>query len=255
MIPKLHAKGASFKGCALYLLHDKEASTNERVEWTETRNLATNNPEAAWRVMAATALDQSRLKEEAGIKNTGRRSKQSVLHLTLSWHPDETKNVSREEMMRAANGALRALGAQDHQAMIVSHNDEPQKHVHVLLNRVSPADGRMLSSSKEKLALSKWAEKYERERGSILCEERALNNAARARGQFVRAKKEKPRHIYELEAANSNVPGALKVREAQQKQDLKLRRDSLAQKLRRKKEWESLLQSHREKKAGIARNL
>jgi len=251
VIPKLHAKGGSFHGAALYLLHDKEAASSDRVAWTETRNLATDNPDAAWRVMAATAMDQARLKEEAGIKSTGRRSKQSVLHLTLSWHPDEAEGLSQEEMMRAAHGAIRALGAGDHQALCVSHDDEPQPHVHILLNRVSPIDGRMLSSSKEKLALSAWAESYERERGEILCEERALNNAARARGQFVRGAKEKPRHIYELEASNDNQPGADKLREAQRKKDMALRKKSTAQAARRKKEWADLIDGHREKKAEI----
>ena len=55
MVPKLHAKGTSFKGAVAYLLHDKEASTSERIAWTEVRNLAMDDPEAAWRIMAATA--------------------------------------------------------------------------------------------------------------------------------------------------------------------------------------------------------
>lgn len=73
MVPKLAAKGTSFKGAAAYYLHDKGASTDERVAWTATLNLATNNPEMAWRIMAATAKDQTRLKEQAGIKATGRK--------------------------------------------------------------------------------------------------------------------------------------------------------------------------------------
>ena len=56
MVPKLHAKGSSFKGAALYLLHDKNrAQTGERVAWTETRNLAVDDPETGWRIMAATS--------------------------------------------------------------------------------------------------------------------------------------------------------------------------------------------------------
>ena len=44
--------GKSFKGTALYLLHDADhASTDERVAWAETQNLATDDPELAeaWR--------------------------------------------------------------------------------------------------------------------------------------------------------------------------------------------------------------
>lgn len=251
MIPKLHKKGTSFRGAATYLLHDKEATTTARIDWTQTRNLATDNAQAAWRVMAATAMDQARLKAEAGVKNTGRKSRDHVLHFTISWHPDEAKQLSREEMIRAANGAIRALKAEEHQALLVSHNDEPQPHVHVLLNRVSPTDGRLLSSSKEKLALSAWAEQYERERGTILCEERVLNNARRARGQYTRAAKEKPRHIHELEASNDNHPDAQKVREVQRRKDRELRKSAIAQARRHQQERDDLYAQHGARKREI----
>jgi hypothetical protein len=169
--------------------------------------------------MAATAMDQARLKKQAGVKNTGRKSDDAVLHMTLSWHPDDAKGLSREEMMRAALGALRALRADDRQVLFVSHNDEPQPHVHLLINRVSPEDGRMLSSSKEKLALSRWAEAYERDRGQIRCEERVVNNAARQRGEFTRGAKDRPRHIQELEAAARHAPGIQTVRGEQRRLD------------------------------------
>ncbi|MFI4915130.1 MAG: relaxase/mobilization nuclease domain-containing protein [Phycisphaerales bacterium JB060] len=225
MVPKLHKKGKSFRGAAAYLLHDKgQASSSERVVWTGTRNLATQDPEAAWRVMAATAMAQARLKQQAGIKNTGRRSHESVLHLTLSWHPDEAEGLSREEMMRAALGALRALKAEDRQVLFVAHDDEPQPHLHLLINRVSPLDGRMLSSSKEKLNLSRWAQAYERERGGILCEQRVINNAARKRGEYTRGAPDVPRHIFELQAANDNTPDTQKIRARQKKLDLDLAR-------------------------------
>lgn len=76
--------------------------------------------------------------------------------------------------------------------------------MHVLLNRISPEDGRLLSSSKEKLNLSRWAQGYEEERGKVYCEDRVLNNAARDRDEYTRGDKDKARHIYEREAANDN---------------------------------------------------
>lgn len=249
MIAKLHKKGQSFAGAAAYLLHDKDAKTNERVAWTKTRNLATDNPQSAWKVMAATAMDQARLKREAGIKNTGRKSKAHVLHLTLSWHPDES--VTRAEMLRAADGALQALGASEHQALFVAHSDEPQAHLHLLLNRVSWRDGRLLSSSKEKLALSKWAESYERDRGEIRCAQRVANNAARRRKEFTRAAKEKPRHVFELEAANGNEPSAKDIREAQRQKDLAVRRKELEFGSRKEKEWFQLQERCRIGKAKV----
>ena len=67
MLPKIHKNGTSFKGIAQYVLHDKNAETSQRVAWTETINLATRNPDTAWKVMSAVSLDQARLKREAGV--------------------------------------------------------------------------------------------------------------------------------------------------------------------------------------------
>jgi len=258
VIPKLHQKGQSFRGAALYLLHDKDASTSERVVRTETRNLATKNPEAAWRVMAASALDAPRLKTEAGIKATGRKSKDCVLHFTLSWHPDEADGLTKDEMIAAADGAMTALKAERHQAMYVIHDDEPQPHVHVLCNRISTEDGRMLSSSQEKLALSKWAQVYEEARqpvtGRVFCEERVLNNAARARGTYIRGQKDVPRHIFELQAGNDNEPWVVKLRQEQQAKDLAVRREQIAQKVRHSDEWLTVHNDHKAAKEELKRH-
>ncbi|MEL6795191.1 MAG: relaxase/mobilization nuclease domain-containing protein [Planctomycetota bacterium] len=252
MIAKIHAKGASFMGLGNYILHDKDrAPTSERVAWTETRNLATRNPHMAVRVMAATAMDADRLKREAGVKATGRKSKKSVMHMTLSWHPDELKELGRDEMLRAAHGAIRALGADDRQALIVAHSDEEHAHVHIALNRVSSDDGRMLSSSKEKLALSRWAQDYEQDRGRILCENRVINNAARDRGEYTRGEPDKPRHIYELEASNDNVPDAEKIKAEQKKLDLALSRKTREQKARHIEQQRKLAADLRERRAEI----
>lgn len=253
MIPKIHPKGSSFKGAAAYLLHDKDgASTAERLAWVETRNLATDDPELAWRIMAATAMDQDRLKQEAGIKSTGRKSKASVLHFSLSWHEEEAEELTREEMLRAAAGALRALGAEDRQSMIISHNDEPHPHLHVLLNRVSQEDGRLLSSSREKLELSKWAQAYEEDRGKIYCEDRVLNNAARARGEFTRAAKDKPRNIYEAEVpANDNSERAAAIQAEQRRKAAELSAQARDMRARHQSLLESLAADHRERVAQI----
>ena len=205
MVPKIHAKGASFSGIAQYLLHDKDhAETSDRVAWTSTRNLISDNPHQAWKIMAATAMDANRLKANAGIKNTGRKSINSVLHMSLAWHPKEGEGLIPEEMQRAANLAIKALGAEDRQVLIVAHNDEEQPHLHIVINRVSSEDGRMLPSSKEKLNLSKFAQTYEEERGEVLCEERVINNAARDRGEYTRGEPDTPRHIYEQQTSNDN---------------------------------------------------
>ena len=82
-------KGTSFKGAGAYYLHDKEADTAERVAFTHTENLPTNDPELALRHMAYTAMHQDQIKAQAGVKATGRKSAQSVYTYSLSWAPDE----------------------------------------------------------------------------------------------------------------------------------------------------------------------
>lgn len=181
MVPNVTKSGTSFKGAAAYYLHDKREEgedirmTTERVDWTETRGLATDNPDLAIKIMAATAMDSDRLKAEAGIKNTGRKSADSVYAYSLAWHPDEAGKISKDEMLKAADATIQALGAEGHQALIIAHNDEPQPHVHVILNRVSPETGKMLTKSNDFRKLESWALEYRRERGEehIYCPARA----------------------------------------------------------------------------------
>ncbi|MCQ0990612.1 relaxase/mobilization nuclease domain-containing protein [Jiella marina] len=175
MVPDITKPGHSFQGALAYYLHDKRQDatgphpeTAERVAWTETRNLATDDPQLAKRIMIATAMHADELKAAAGLKATGRKSKAHVYSYSLAWHPDEAKTLDRAEMLRAVDQSLKVIGADGHQAVIVAHTDQKHPHVHVVVNRVNPNDGRMLSTSNDRLKLSDWANRYERERGQIL---------------------------------------------------------------------------------------
>lgn len=254
MIPKIHAKGSSFKGAALYLLHDKDcADTSERVAWTDVRNLAVDDPELAWKVMVATAKDQDRLKAEAGVKTTGRKSSKHVLHISLAWHPDQSPD--QEAMAKAADQALKAIGAGDRQALIVAHNDEAHPHVHLLINRVSPLDGKLLSSSNDRLKLSKWAEGYEREGGQIYCEDRVINNAERERGNYVKGARDLARHIYEARPAANDNDHRKGVLAAERAQDHALATRDRDQAKRHAAQIEQLETRHQDRKAELKREL
>lgn len=166
MIPKLpknNGMGKSFKGAALYYLHDKDALTNERVGMVETVNLCTQDPEKAWRIQAATAMNQAEIKAAAGTKATGRKLERPVMCWSLSWSPEE--KPTPEHMMDTAKSSLMALGFVKHQALIVQHVDEPHPHVHLIVNRVCPETGIAHSPSHSKKMLSRWAMEYEREHG------------------------------------------------------------------------------------------
>ena len=188
MVTKMSAPGRSFGGVADYCLHDPRMpgqghpESAERVEWTETRNLATEHGERAARIMAATAEAAPELKRLAGGAATGRKLEKPVCHYSLNWARDEKPD--RPEMRRAAAESLKALGMERHQALIVSHRDG-QPHVHVIANRVDPEIGQAAGLSRSKLKLSKWAEGYEREQGKIRCPQRERNNKRREAGERV----------------------------------------------------------------------
>ena len=202
MVAKAHAGGASFSGAARYCLGldqetlaaDREERENPgvvecrpvepsaRVEWAETRNLATTDIRRAARQMAATTQYAGELKHLAGGSRAGRPLAKPVYHYTLSWAEDERPD--RAQMSRAVDESLKALGMEDRQAFVVAHNDTRHRHLHVVVNRVSAEDGRAASRSNDRLRLSRWAERWEREHGGIRCARRVEHNRRRESGEL-----------------------------------------------------------------------
>jgi hypothetical protein len=184
MVPKVAGKGSSFKGAALYYLHDKGALTDGRVWFTQTENLPTLDAHKAVRCMAYTAMNQQQIKARAGGSAKGRKLAHPVYTYSLSWAPGE--DPAQDEMIDAAQETLRALGLHEHEALLVAHNDEPHPHIHVIVNRVHPETGIAAKLSNDHLQLSAWAEEYEKRQGLIRCEQRVENNARRRDKQFVK---------------------------------------------------------------------
>lgn len=194
------------------------------IAWTETVNLRTADPEKAWRIMAATAENQAALKQAAGTKMTGRKLAKPVYTYSLAWHPEQ--KPSQLEMLEAAKETLDVLKMEEHQALIVCHNDTAHPHVHVIVNRVHPETGLAAKTSQDRLKLSRWAEAYERAGGKIYCQERVINNARRDQGEFVKAESV-PRQTFELAEAvnpalNDNREAAEQIRLEQKQKDAAL---------------------------------
>lgn len=183
MVPKVAGKGRSFKGAGLYYLHDKQARTTNRVAYTHTLNLPTDDPDKAIGWMAHTAMRQAEIKRAAGGVAKGRKLRDPVYAYSLSWAPDE--QPTRDQMIEAALETLTRLGLDGHEALLVSHNDEPHPHIHVIVNRVNPETGIAAPLSNDHLKLSEWAEGYEKQHGKIRCAQRVENNARRKR-EFVK---------------------------------------------------------------------
>ena len=103
MVVKMSAPGRSFGGVADYCLHDRwvpgQGRPEERKaggEWTETRNLATEQGDRAARIMAATAEAAPELKRLAGAAATGRKLEKPVCHYSLSWAKEEKPRPARD---------------------------------------------------------------------------------------------------------------------------------------------------------------
>ena len=120
------SSAGGFSALARYLAKGRSGDEPERVAWAASRNLPTDDPELAGKIMRATAAQNVRVK-------------QPVYHLALSFDP--TDQVDRAAMERVADRVIAALQLQGHQILIVSHRDRGHPHMHLLVNRVHPETG------------------------------------------------------------------------------------------------------------------
>ncbi len=180
MVPNVAGRGHSFKGVTAYLMHDKNgAQTAERVAWSRTGNLHTDDIHRAAAFMAWTDQNREAFRPE-GASAAGRPATAgNVYHYSLSWAPDE--KPTREQQEAAALASLERLGMQGHQFYIVGHNDEPHTHVHIVVNLVDHNTGRIADIHRDHDKLDRWANDYEREHG-IKCEARAAKFDALEQG-------------------------------------------------------------------------
>ncbi|MGL4514398.1 MAG: relaxase/mobilization nuclease domain-containing protein [Lacipirellulaceae bacterium] len=207
MIAKLvygeNGYGRSFKGAVRYVASTPDGSSvADRIDFVAVRNLPSENPEAAWRLMAGHARRRKELMRKAGLALRGDGGGE-VVHLVLSWAESEREGLTREEMLRAAEGALKRLNLDGNQCFLAAHSDtEENPHLHVIASRVDLETGRLVSAWRSHKALSRWALDYERGRGEVLVKQR--ERAWRARDEGLIPAKAKPstsKDQHELEKA------------------------------------------------------
>ncbi|MEO0851336.1 MAG: relaxase/mobilization nuclease domain-containing protein, partial [Pseudomonadota bacterium] len=189
MVPSVAQRGSSFKGAGAYYLHDKGKDTSERVAWAVTHNVPTQDANKALKWMAYTATHADTIKRENGTSTAGAKSQgKPVYAYSLAWH--HTDKPSREEMEAAAFSSLDKLGLQDHEAVIVCHQDQKHPHIHVITNLVNPQTGRTQAPKMDYNRLSQWAQQHDLEHGRDHCPLRRENNQRRyqdkAKSQFVK---------------------------------------------------------------------
>src|SRR5690606_37151257 len=136
----------------------KGALTSERVAFTHTENVPTDDPDKALKWMAWTAIHADELKREAGVRDNGRACARPVFTMSLAWHPEQ--EPKKWEMIGAGRQALMRLGLQDHETVMVAHADREHPHLHLIVNLIHPETGRANRLSYSRLKLSTWAEEY-----------------------------------------------------------------------------------------------
>lgn len=263
MTPVEIGQGKSFRGLAAYLLHDprqegeQARASTERVGWVQSYNLDGAGGDSAWRLMAATALSANDLKAAAGIKK-GKAAVNTAFHFSINFNPADRPS---EEIERAAvEGALKAIGLDEYQALAVRHTDHERSHVHVMVNLIHPMTGVSAASKQEGGApsplsnsqrkLSSWAAKFEREHALEITQGRLLNANKRAQGEQVDARR-KPRPVYERDKEEGQDARLQWLKDRQEANAAALTAEGRQMSDRHKLEWESLKSAYEAEKRAM----
>jgi hypothetical protein len=87
-------------------------------------------------------------------------------------------------MMQAVDQCLTAVGLdleKGYQTCIVQHTDEPQVHLHIVVNLVHPVTGKQINPHRDLPKAQGWARQYDKQRGNNFCPEREKKHAERDR--------------------------------------------------------------------------
>src|SRR5262249_15902694 len=91
----------------------------------------------------------------------------TVMTVALAWSP--LQEPTREDMIEAAHSYLRHMRWQDHQVLLVCHDEKKHPHVHLIINRIHPETGMVQDANWSKPPSQRWALQDEREQGQVLC--------------------------------------------------------------------------------------
>lgn len=154
MIGKVARGGNGFRGLYRYLIEGKKAEPDpDRVRWSSTRNLGVEDPNLAPRLMRATANESARCEKPA-------------YHLVVSWRQDE--NPTDDLMRLVGDSTLADLGLEEHQSLLIAHDDTAHRHLHIVVNRVHPATGKAWHTGKDYARLETSMARQAKEHGFIV---------------------------------------------------------------------------------------
>jgi len=95
------------------------------------------------------------------VAGLSERVKKPFYHLVISWHA--TEQPTDTQMIAAMEHVLETLGLEEHQAVIGTHHDRSQKHVHAIVNAVNPVTG------------ITWSKNGDRKKSELACRQIGLD--------------------------------------------------------------------------------
>jgi len=140
VIAKDSGTGKSFGGLVRYLEHGKRGEKADRVAWFQSNNLFAQSMDEAAAIMK-------------DVANQNTRVEKPVYHFSINWHPEESDRVDQALALDITRAALKDIGLEDHQSLIVAHKDEDHFHVHIVANRIDPETGNAWVGSFSKMKL------------------------------------------------------------------------------------------------------
>jgi len=141
----------------VYKEHEKDLPKEKKPEVIEKNLVFGNTPKMA--------------RQMRFVSNANSRMSKPVMHVSVSF--DAKERITEEQRQKAVQSVLKEMGvkSQDHQFLIVKHNDTANPHYHIVLNKVD-LDGKKLNlgfdGKKEefiKNRLQVIADKIEQEQG------------------------------------------------------------------------------------------
>lgn len=137
MIANQIAFGNSFQANIHYNLYGNKAEPNpHKCAWHVSRNMFTDDLDAAGKVMEATA-SQSKTPKPA-------------YHFSIDWDRSEERLLNQDKCIEAADQVLEKIGLAEHQALYFWHVDADHPHMHVVVNRVDEQTGKAWDMWKSK---------------------------------------------------------------------------------------------------------
>jgi hypothetical protein len=144
----------SFRAPALYLAGLTKGVSPDRVAWSFSRNLATDDPRVAGHVMEACAAQSSRCQKPA-------------YHFVVTFDPKdaEAERIDHDKMREIAEQVIDRMGLGEYQGLVYAHQDTPHPHVHFLFNRVHPETLKAYSRHNDGKHLTEICRDIAKERG------------------------------------------------------------------------------------------